>query len=148
MIFGIPGNNIFAAIKMVESQTAAALQSNIEYSPENHFPLENIPFGAFLNLEDGKSVHVCTRIGDSVIDLAVLEQYGLFDGPLFSTLTKKNIFNQSTINQFIALGKDFWHEARVTIQKLFTKGDDRLSNISFKDSFTFSASECRMVLPI
>lgn len=68
----------------------SAKQSFIEYTPENHFPLENIPFGAFET--DDNKVHCCTRIGDYVVDLAVLEAEGLFDGPLFSKLEKKDIF--------------------------------------------------------
>jgi fumarylacetoacetase len=39
----------------------------IEYSADNEFPLENIPFGAY-EVSEGV-IHACTRIGDSVIDL-------------------------------------------------------------------------------
>jgi fumarylacetoacetase len=47
-----------------------------------------------------------------VIDLAILEKAGLFNGPLLSGL---NVFDKPTLNSFIELGKDHWHEARVTI---------------------------------
>ena len=100
---------------MVEPQGPAALQSNIEYDHNDHFPLENIPFGVF---SLGSKKHVCTRIGKYVIDLAVLFAHGTFGGPNFKTLTK-NVFDSEYINEFMSLGKDFWHEARVTIQKLF-----------------------------
>jgi len=69
---------------MVEQ--ASALKSCIEYTEDNHFPMENIPFGAFHN-DKVNAVHCCTRIGDFVIDLAVLEEAKLFDGALFSALT-------------------------------------------------------------
>jgi len=39
----------------------------IKYGEENHFPLENIPFGAY-EVREGV-IHACTRIGDSFIDL-------------------------------------------------------------------------------
>ena len=52
---------------MVESTTA--LKSSIGYDCNNHYPLENIPFGAFHNPKLNKD-HCCTRIGDKVIDLA------------------------------------------------------------------------------
>lgn len=51
---------------------AAAQKSSISYGIDNPFPLENIPFGAFINPKANKT-HVATRIGDKVIDLAVLE---------------------------------------------------------------------------
>ena len=63
------------------------MKSLIPYDESNHFPLENIPFGAFQNPTTGKT-STCTGIGDLVIDLGLLEQHGLFDGPLFSTLGK------------------------------------------------------------
>jgi fumarylacetoacetase len=46
------------------------MQSWIKYDASHHFPLENIPFGAYY-LEDG-SVNCCTRIGDFIVDLAEL----------------------------------------------------------------------------
>ena len=108
---------------MVESHHHAPLQSNIEYDSNDHFPLENIPLGVFVGQDGAK--HVCTRIGKYVIDLAVLFFHGLFGGPHFASLNK-NVFDSDSINQFMSLGKDFWHEARVTIQNLFTKGDTTL----------------------
>lgn len=100
----------------------AALKSNIPYSAENHFPLENIPFGAFVNPQSNET-HVCTRIGDKVVDLAVLEKAGVFNGTHFSALARKDIFAQSSCNDFMGLGKEYWHEARVTIQQYFAEGN-------------------------
>jgi fumarylacetoacetase len=95
---------------MVES--SIALKSNIDYSAEHPFPLENIPFGVFENVKGER--HVCTRIGDFVIDLAVLKYHGALGGPLFSKLAS-NCFDQPSINEFMSLGKDYWHETRVSI---------------------------------
>jgi len=96
---------------MVEA-SGAALKSNIQYSADHSFPLENIPFGVFENPTGGR--HVCTRIGDFIIDLSVLLYHGAFGGPLFSNLTT-NCFDKESINEFMSLGKDYWHEARITI---------------------------------
>jgi fumarylacetoacetase len=63
---------------MVESQNQSPLKSIIPYGADNHFPLENIPFGAFINHRAGNAKHCATRIGDYVIDLAILEQSSLF----------------------------------------------------------------------
>ena len=88
-------------------------QSFIEYLATNHFPLQNIPFGA-AQFPCG-AIHCATRIGDSVIDLGDLEQAGLFKGPHFSKLQRKDIFSQRYLNDFIELGSDCWKEARATL---------------------------------
>ncbi len=58
---------------MVESTNPHALKSFLPYDATHHFPLENIPFGTFVNPKLNK-VHCCTRIGDYVIDLSELER--------------------------------------------------------------------------
>ena len=66
-------------------------ESFIEYPAGNHFPIQNIPFGAG-EFPDG-SIHCATRIGDNVVDLGALEAAGLFKGPHFSKVTRKDIFS-------------------------------------------------------
>jgi hypothetical protein len=66
---------------------SSKLQSFIAYDEQNHFPLENIPFGV-VKCQHG--AHCCTRIGDHVIDLAVI--FDKFTGPNFSALLGENIF--------------------------------------------------------
>lgn len=98
------------------------LTSFLKYSSDNHFSLQNIPFGTFCLPSSPDTVHAATRIGDFVIDLAMLEERGLFTGEHFSSLGKK-VFNQRYLNDFMELGKDYWHEARVTIQNLFSESN-------------------------
>lgn len=123
---------------MVESHASAGpLQSSIEYTPDHHFPLENIPFGVFQSPE---GPHCCTRIGDQLIDLAVLESHGL--------LNTSGLFNQPNINKFVSAGSETWHSVRVTLQKLFSKGDETLMQTAFKDNYLFNSNEVKMLLPI
>lgn len=63
---------------MVES---SAMKSWISYDSSNHFPLENIPFGVYVSKSGAR--HCCTRIGEFIVDLAVLESHGLFNGTHF-----------------------------------------------------------------
>lgn len=93
----------------MEGQTAMK-GSWIQYDENNEFPLENIPFGCF-KTQEGK-VHACTQIGETLIDLALI--FDKFKGPNFSTLTE-NIFDQESLNKFMALGKAYRIEARETI---------------------------------
>ena len=111
----------------------------IPYTAENHFPLENIPFGCF-KCSHG-TTHCCTRIGDSIIDLATI--FDKFDGPHFATL-KENIFAHDTLNKFAALGKEFRQEARETIQKLFT---DKANEASLTAALSPAAS-AQMEMPV
>jgi len=114
-----------------------ALKSNIPYDQNNHFPLENIPFGCF---KAGDKVHCCTRIGDKVVDLALL--FNKFDGPKFKTLNE-NVFDQENLNKFAALGKDFRLEARETIQKIFAEGAPAVDEAALHD-----ANAVQHVLPV
>lgn len=93
---------------------ASALQSFIEYGSEHHFPLENIPFGVFHKEE---TLRCCTRIGDSVIDLAVLDEAGVFDG----TGLGEKVFHEPTLNKYMSLGRPVWKEVRAKIQEAFSK---------------------------
>lgn len=78
------------------------------------FPIENIPFG---NVTRPEGHSVCaSRIGDHVIDLSALQQLGYFaeiDLP-------DGVFNQDTLNDFIALGRPTWRAVRERIQELFS----------------------------
>ena len=74
---------------------------------------------------------MCTRIGDSVIDLSVVFEHGLLVGD-------KNVFKSASLNEFISQGKDYWHAIRVQIQKVFTKGTQELMDPAFKDHYLFS----------
>jgi fumarylacetoacetase len=53
------------------------------------------------------------------VDLAELENAGEFNGPLFSALGRK-IFQNGLLNDFMALTRPYWKEARTTIQTLFS----------------------------
>ena len=117
----------------------SALKSSIPYDENHHFPLENIPFGC-MKLADG-TTHCCTRIGDKVIDLAVLFPH--FKGPKFSTL-QENVFDQPNLNKFSALGKDFRIEARATIQGMFAADADG----SAYQSALHDADSVTMVMPV
>lgn len=97
-----------------EASAAAAMRSWIEYDADNEFPLENIPFGAFLNprLEE---VHCCTRIGNMVIDLSILEHERLLSvGPVMENVDH-HVFCEPTLNKFMDLGKEAKLEVRAAL---------------------------------
>ena len=79
-----------------------------------------------------------------MINLA--EIFEMFDGPCFQSLSGKNIFNMTNLNEFASLGKEFRIEARETIQKLFD-----VSNQANKEALMAAVTpigEVQMVMPV
>src|SRR5262245_17085725 len=89
------------------------LKSFIEVAPDSHFPIQNLPFGIFK--PDGEKPRVGVAIGESVIDLSVLEEGGHFRVPEFQGQT---VFADDALNRFLALGRPAWSKAREIIQTL------------------------------
>lgn len=119
------------------------LRSFIPTAPDSHFPIQNLPYGAY-QTEYG-DIHLCSAIGDFVIDLFVLDEEGLFDGPL---LKDQFVFQDSSLNYFLSLGQAAWTEARETLQALLHKDNPRLRDDDLLRSRVFKGrEEVEMVLP-
>jgi fumarylacetoacetase len=100
------------------------MQSFIEVSAESHFPIQNLPYGIFSPAGEGMAGwRVGVAIGDYVLDLAVLEAAGFFDGP---HLAGWKVFDRPALNEFMALGRLAWGEARAAIQELLRADRPRL----------------------
>lgn len=92
----------------MQSTTDPNLRSFVKYDEKSHFPIQNLPFGIF---EERGDTRVGVRIGDMVLDLAFLEKQGHF--PLLP-----DIFNTSTLNPFLAMGRPVWREVRAIVSRL------------------------------
>ena len=123
---------------------SSALKSFVQYDENDHFPLENIPFGVFLNPESLEA-HCCTRVSDFVVDLAVLHDLGHFSG---DNLKSTNVFKTKYLNDFIDLGKSAWSEARITIQNLFAEGSTFESDKDAQTSWMFKFDKVEMRMPV
>jgi fumarylacetoacetase len=119
------------------------LKSWHEYPVDSHFPIQNIPFGAFIHPKHGDH-RVATVCGYWLMDLAEFENMGKFDGPLFSKLENKNVFKGYT-NSFMELGKDYWNEARETIQNFWKAGNE--PDQETKDRILMRNTEAKMTVP-
>jgi fumarylacetoacetase len=91
----------------------SALKSFIEVLPDSHFPIQNLPFGVFKPAQGDARVGVA--IGESILDLAVLEELGHFRTPEFQ---ERRVFADNALNAFLALGRPAWSKARQVIQEL------------------------------
>jgi fumarylacetoacetase len=89
------------------------LRSFIEVPRDSHFPLENLPFGVFKPREGAARVGVA--IGESVLDLSVLEEKGHFRSAEFQ---QQAVFANDSLNAFLSLGRPAWQKTRQTLQHL------------------------------
>jgi fumarylacetoacetase len=118
------------------------MKSWIEIAPESDFSLANIPFGIFRT--EGRT-RAATRIGDSVIDLDALHKAGLFSG----INLPEEIFSQSVLNDFIALGKPTTNRTRERIQELFDASNGELrDNGAIRVDAIRKADGVEMLMPV
>lgn len=99
---------------MTDSTTAPSLSSFLEVDAHHPFPIQNLPYGVFLP-PNSTVPRVGVAIGDHVLDLATLNEEGIFDAP---ELRDARPFAQSTLNGFMALGPSAWAPVREQIQTL------------------------------
>jgi fumarylacetoacetase len=99
------------------------LKSWVEVSPDSDFPLQNIPFGIYTDADNPH--RACTAIGDYIFDLAAAANFGFFD----NITTEKTVFEQSSLNDFIALGKNVTNAIRLRVAELLSE-----TNTEVKDS--------------
>ena len=76
------------------------LKSFIEVPPGSHFSIQNLPFGVFQpNYGDPR---VGIAIGNLILDLSILEEFGHFRSPEFQDLS---VFSETSLNAFLRLGR-------------------------------------------
>ena len=88
-----------------------ALKSFVDVAPDSHFPIQNLPFGIFSTAADPKP-RAGVAIGAFVLDLSLLERHGLLKP------SGTHVFDQPTLNAFIALGRQSWSDNRLAISLL------------------------------
>ena len=116
------------------------LKSWIEIDPNSDFSIHNVPFGIYSD----KTVkhHACSAIGDYIVDLYELAKRGVLKIDL-------SIFEQPSLNDFIALGKSITNGVRTELIELLSdetsefKKDKTLFNTVFKKQ-----SDVNMLLPV
>lgn len=122
----------------------STLVSWINVGENSDFPIQNLPFGIFSS--EQTEPHPCTRIGDTVIDLSVLCDFGFFDQIGISDLS---CFYAHILNPFIAHGPDFWHTAREHLSVLFNIENEILQGLEeVKKLALFNAKEVTMHMPV
>ncbi|MBH31139.1 MAG: fumarylacetoacetase [Candidatus Marinimicrobia bacterium] len=120
------------------------LTSWVAVAADSHFPIQNLPFGVAART-DGECF-IVSAIGDRVIDLSELERRGVFSN---TPLTGMNIFQGTSLNPFMALGRDCWKAVRSTLSHLLKAENPTIrDNAELKQSVLIPASEVEMVMPL
>ena len=119
-----------------------SLQSFITVDADSDFPIQNLPFGIF-STQAHPNKRVGVAIGDFVLDLAVIEATDLL------RVQVNAVFNQPTLNSFIALGKPVWQEARKRISELLRADHPRLrDDVALRAKALIPMHEVEMHMPI
>ncbi|XP_020637355.3 fumarylacetoacetase [Pogona vitticeps] len=95
--------------------------SFIQVEESSDFPIQNLPYGVFSTKEESRQ-RIGVAIGDQVLDLSAIKH--LFDGPILSK--HRHVFEQPTLNHFMALGSEAWKEARMRLQQLLSAKEPTL----------------------
>lgn len=120
------------------------LKSWLEVEPDSDFPIQNIPFGIFKKPEKGPSP--ASRIGDTLIDLSVLADFGYFDTLEISDL---GVFYAPVLNPFIAMGKKTTSVVRNRIMELFSENCDELkTDMETRKMALIPAGDVEMLMPV
>lgn len=108
------------------------------------FPLQNIPFG--ICSVNGNDPRPATRIGNTVVDLSVMADYGLFDDLGIEDLS---VFYRPVLNEFIGMGKSLTGKTREKIMQLFHEDQTHLKeDREFKKLALHPVDQVQMHLPV
>jgi len=120
------------------------MKSFINYSPDSHFPIQNLPYGAFKPKPDGE-IRIGVAIGDMILDLSVLEDEGLLE----NSSKEKNLFNRSTLNLFMSQDRKVWKEVRDHLQTLLDDNNPTIrDNRELYQEAFIPMSDAIMCMPV
>ena len=107
----------------------------IEIHPDSDFPIQNLPYGVF-STNENPSPRIGTRLGDFVIDLAILDNEDAFG-------KRYGFFADVSLNRFMAAGRDVWREIRQRLTRLV--GEEQ---VSLKKEALIPIHKVQMHLPV
>ncbi|MFP3125891.1 fumarylacetoacetase [Ectobacillus funiculus] len=120
------------------------MKSFIKVDPKSHFPIQNLPYGVF-RPRSGGDPRIGVAIGDYVLDLAALAAAGYFTA---ISLADQKVFNQPSLNAFMALGRKVWREVRERIQHLLSEDESMLrDNTELRKLALIHQRDVEMLLP-
>ena len=120
-----------------------ALTSWVAVPENSDFPIQNLPFGIFKT--DYMSAGAGVAIGEHVLDLTYLYENGFLDGMGLPA----GVFNQSSLNDFIGLGKTKTREVRERISELLQADNEELRDRkAARELSLIPMAEVQMLMPV
>uniref|UniRef100_A0A8C1TJK2 Fumarylacetoacetase n=1 Tax=Cyprinus carpio TaxID=7962 RepID=A0A8C1TJK2_CYPCA len=120
-----------------------ALLFTLRMEEKSDFSYHNLPYGVF-STPDNPRHRIGVAIGDQILDVSVIKH--LFNGPALGH--HQDVFEQPTLNAFMALGYDAWREARKCLQMLLAADESTLrDDVSLRSRAFVQQSSAMMHLP-
>jgi len=115
----------------------------VEIAPTSDFSIYNIPFGIYKSANG--NIQAGSAIGDYVIDLNYLHAQFFFD----ELSLPDDVFNQSTLNPFIGLGKQKTSAVRQRIIDLFSNDNQEIQGDGeHKTTCIIAMEDVEMLMPV
>ncbi|KXJ86870.1 hypothetical protein Micbo1qcDRAFT_139703 [Microdochium bolleyi] len=86
---------------------------------KSHFSLANLPFG-IISTKASQTPRVAVAIGDHALDLAALARHGGFSKCTALQASQHDVFSDSSLNRFAALGRSTHREVRKYLRDLLS----------------------------
>jgi fumarylacetoacetase len=116
------------------------LKTWIEVDAKSDFSIHNIPFGIYS--DDKVKHHVCSAIGNYIIDLFELESQDLLD-------IDRSVFDQKYLNAFIELGKPVTNKIRTKLIEILCDENSVLrTDKKLFDSVFKKQTAVKMLMPV
>lgn len=128
----------------MNQQQDRPLESFIKVDPENHFPIQNLPYGVFRPPHD-PAPRIGVAIGDHILDLAELERQGL----LSDFGAEQKVFDREQLNAFLQLSRPAWTQVRSRLTDLLRADSRELrDNEPLRQQVLLPMDQCEMLLPL
>ena len=128
----------------MDHTSQSMLRSFVSVASESHFPIQNLPYGVFRR-RSSRIAHIGVAIGDSILDLTVLAEAGMFGG---IGIDGRCCFSQEKLNPFMAAGPAVWRAARAEITRLLRADEPALrDNAGLRERSLLPMSDVVMLLP-
>src|SRR5262249_44804489 len=126
----------------MDPTTDKALRSWLPVAADSHFPIQNLPYGAFRR---GGAAHVGVAIGREVLDLTVLEAEGFLAGAGQEAL---GLFSRGDLAAFLEGGPAVWRGVRQAVSRLWRADEPALrDNARVRELALLAQADVVMGLP-
>ncbi len=115
-------------------------QSWVHIPQGSDFPLENLPYGIFQ--ASNQTPHVGVAIGKEILDLYKVAELGFLN----DCGVAKEVFDRSTLNDFIATGKAIGQKVRQQITTLLSQENETLK--PFASQVLVRQTDVTMYMPV